>query len=185
MSNSESQVSSIPSKEYYKEEFLNFWGEFIIQVKGKLLTCFSRQNLMLSIVNLTLAEAATTWGSDLTLPGRWLASLRQDYPEQGALVWDVLLKDLTFTEELKDGAPPAWIETAVPAAGALVGFVGTAAFGLPLLYKAAALIVPAALLYPITKGYRSARVQIGKEKVIEGYLAQLDKYEKSIVAILS
>lgn len=50
-----------------QEKFESLWSDFIALVKGKLLTTANKQTLSISLANLILTDAASSWGPIMRL----------------------------------------------------------------------------------------------------------------------
>lgn len=53
------------------------------------------------------------------------------------------------------------------------------------LVQAASTIIPAVLLYPAVTAFRNRMNETNKDKCIEDYIAQLEKYKNSVISVLS
>ena len=168
-----------------KEKFESLWSDFVALVKGKLITTSAKQKLTTPLANLILADAASSWGSEYELNGKWLSKLKETDPQKAELVQQVLLNDLKFTEIETKGALPDYYNYVIPAVGACAGLALSMSLGCSKIVQAIATLVPAALLYPAVTNYRSQAIASNTEKDIAGYLQQLDKYKNSVISILS
>ena len=168
-----------------KDKFESLWANFIALVKGKLISTAAKQKLSYPLAKLILTEAALSWSSDYELNGKWLDNLKKTSPEKAALVSDVLLNDMSFTEMETTGELSPYYNLIIPAIGAGAGYAVSAYLGWSRIYQAVSTIAPAVMLYPAVNMWRKTKNETSKERTIEGYIQQLDKYKNSIVSILS
>lgn len=168
-----------------KEKFEALWADFLALVRGKLITTANKQNLSTPLANLILSDAASSWGSEYERNGKWLNQFKASEPEKAQLVHDVLLRDMTFADIEEKNDLPDFYNYVIPAAGACLGLAISMYAGCGKLIQAISTIVPAALLYPAVKTYRGNMHDANKEKNINNYMQQLEKYKNSIVSILS
>ncbi len=168
-----------------KEKFESLWTDFIGRVKGKLISTADKQKLSTPLANLILSYAATSWNSDYEINGKWLSSLKRTDPKKAELVSEVLLIDMHFDEMDTKGELPTYYNYVIPAVGACAGCAISMFLGYGKIVQAASTIIPAVLLYPAVNTFRNRMNETNKDKRIEGYMAQLEKYKNSIVSVLS
>jgi hypothetical protein len=168
-----------------KEKFESLWRDFVALVKGKLITTANKQMLSTPLANLILNDAKASWGSEYDINGKWLSKLTEVEPDKAALIRAVLLDDMTFTNVETNKPFPSYYNYIVPTAGAIAGLVVSACVGATKLIQGVSAIVPAVLLYPAVKAYGKQRDDMNRDKDIEAYIHQLEKYKNSIVSILS
>lgn len=168
-----------------KEKFESLWADFITLVEGKLISAAAKQKLSTPLANLILSDAASSWNSDYEINGRWLSSLKEINPSKAELVVEVLLKNMHFDEMDTKGEIPAYIIYVIPTVGACVGCAVSMYLGCGKIVQAVSTILPPALLYPAVITFRNRINEIRKDKCIEGYIAQLEKYKNSVMSVLS
>lgn len=168
-----------------KEKFESLWTDFIILVKGKLISTASKQKLSTPLANLILSDAASSWNSEYEINGRWLNDLKKNDSPKAELVGDILLNDMHFDEIETKRELPAYFNFVIPVFGACTGCAVSMYLGYGKLVQAASAIIPAVLLYPAVNTYRNRTNETNKDKYIENYITQLEKYKNSVVSVLS
>ena len=168
-----------------KEEFESLWADFIARVKGKLMNTAAKQKLSTSLANLILSDAASSWNSDYDISGKWLSNLRESAPKKAELVWDILLKDMHFDEMDIKGELPIYYNYVIPILGACAGYAVSVYLDYGKWGQVVSTIIPAVLLYPAVNTFRDKMNEVNKEKCIEDYLSQLEKYKNSVISVLS
>lgn len=167
-----------------KERFEALWADFLALVRGKLITTANKQNLSTPLANLILSDAASSWGSEYELNGKWLNQFKATEPEKAQLIQDVLLRDMMLADIEEKNDLPEFYNYVIPAAGACLGLAISMYSGCGKLIQAISAIAPAALLYPAVKTFRGSMHDANKEKKIDNYMQQLEKYKNSILSIL-
>ncbi|MBQ2885106.1 MAG: hypothetical protein IJE43_15330 [Alphaproteobacteria bacterium] len=168
-----------------QEKFESLWSDFIALVKGKLLTTANKQTLSISLANLILTDAASSWGSDYEINGRWIKEIRMLDPKKAELILEVLLNDLKFSDVRIKGVLPDYCNYLIPTIGAFVGYAAGNYWDVSKLWQVVSTIAPAVLLYPAVKSYRENQQLSNNENLINQYIEQLAKYKNSIISILS
>ena len=100
-------------------KFQELWDNFVSSFKGILITESSKQGLSFAIVKLSLSESVLTWSSEYTINGRWLYKLIQEEPEKGALVKEILTKDISLTEVKSESSNSDSLKYVIPVGAAL------------------------------------------------------------------
>ena len=147
----------------YKEEFLELWQPFTLQVKGKLMILAQKQRLALSLANLALKDAAGAWGSDYERQGRWLKGLAQTAPDKAATITKLLLKDLRFEEVTLKKPLAGFYDYLVPAVGFAAGWSISRYLGASKLIQGVSAVLPMVALYPAVQYFRKSQVDRNKE----------------------
>lgn len=168
-----------------KEKFESLWKDFIALVMGKLMNTVAKQKLSTPLANLILSDAASSWNSDYELNGKWLSNLKEIDPPKAELVREILLNDMRFVEIETKGELPAYYNYVIPAVGAGAGCAISMYLGYGKLVQVASTVIPAVLLYLAVTMFRRRTDEINKEKCVEDYIAQLEKYKNSVMSILS
>lgn len=168
-----------------KEKFESLWTDFIILVKGKLINTVAKQKLSTPLANLILSDAVSSWNSEYEINGKWLSNLKGIDSYKAELVGEILLKDMRFTEIDKKKELPTYYNYVIPAVGACVGCVISMYLGYGKLGQAASTIIPAVLLYPAVTTFRNRMNETNKDKCIEDYIEQLEKYKNGVISVLS
>ena len=168
-----------------QEKFESLWSDFIALVKGRLLTTANKQTLSTSLANLILADAASSWGSDYEINGRWVKEIREQEPKKAELILEVLLNDLKFSDVRIKGVLPDYCNYLIPTIGAIVGYAASHYWGASKLWQVVSTVAPAVLLYPAVKVYRKNQELSNIENITNQYIEQLEKYKNSIISILS
>lgn len=168
-----------------KEKFETLWSDFNTLVKGKLLTTAQKQKLSTPLAKLILTDAAGSWNDEYSVYGRWLHQLSQTNSAKSELVREILLNDMSFTEIDTQCELPTYYNYVIPAAGACLGCVISMYLDYSKLVQAASTIIPAVLLYPAVTTFRKRMNETNKDKCIEEYIVQLEKYKKSVISVLS
>lgn len=166
-------------------DFENVWKKFMIRLKGELMEQTKNAPLTFSVADITLSNAATAWSISYDECGRWLMTYSQTEPEKGALISDILTKDMRFTEIAPAKGVPAAAKIAIPAAGAVAGFCISHFLGAGVLVQAISTVAPAALLYPATVSFSSTAESNSKAALLNDYLVQLDKYKTSVISVIA
>ncbi|MGN0245837.1 MAG: hypothetical protein ACI4DK_07715 [Lachnospiraceae bacterium] len=168
-----------------KEKFESLWADFIALVKGKLINTVAKQKLSTPLANLILSDAASSWNSEYEINGKWLSNLKNVNSKKAELVGEILLDDMRFTEIDTQGELPTYYNYVIPAVGACFGCAISMYLEYSKLVQAASTIIPAVLLYPAVTTFRKRMNETNKDKCIEDYIAQLDKYKNSVISVLS
>lgn len=168
-----------------KEKFESLWTNFIALVKGKLISTVAKQRLSTALANWILSDAASSWNSDYEINGRWLSNLKGVDSKKAELVGEILLNVICFTEVDTKGELPNYYNYVIPVVGACTGCAISMYLGYGKLIQAASTIIPAVLLYPAVTTFRYRMSETNKDKCIEGYIAQLEKYKNSVISVLS
>lgn len=168
-----------------KEKFESLWTDFIALVKGKLISTAAKQKLSTPLANLILSDAASSWNSDYEINGRWLSGLKGVDSKKAELVGEILLNDMRFTGMNTKRELPNYYNYIIPTVGACTGCTISMYLDYGKLVQAASTIIPAVLLYPAVTAFRNRMNETNKDKCIEDYIAQLEKYKNSVISVLS
>ena len=168
-----------------KEKFESLRANFIALVKGKLINTVAKQKLSTPLANLILSDAASSWNSEYEINGKWLSNLKGVDAKKAELVGEILLNDMRFTEMDMKEELPTYYNYVIPTVGAFAGCAISMYLDCSKLVQAASTIIPAALLYPAVTTFRKRMNETNKDKCIEGFIAQLDKYKNSVISVLS
>lgn len=168
-----------------KEKFESLWTDFIALVKGKLISTAAKQKLSTPLANLILSDAASSWNSDYEINGRWLSGLKRVDSKKAELVGEILLNDMRFTGMNTKRELPNYYNYIIPTVGACTGCAISMYLDYGKLVQAASTIIPAVLLYPAVTAFRNRMNETNKDKCIEDYIAQLEKYKNSVISVLS
>ena len=160
-----------------KDRFESLWSDFIALVKGKLISTAAKQKLSTPLANLILSDAASSWNSEY--------DMKKTNPKEAEMVREILLDDIHFEEMDVKGELPLYYNYVIPAVGACAGCAISMYLGYGKLIQAASTVIPAALLYPAVNTFRNRMKETNKDKCIEGYIAQLEKYKNSVMSVLS
>ena len=165
-------------------KFQELWDNFVSSFKGILITESSKQGLSFAIVKLSLSESVLTWSSEYTINGRWLYKLIQEEPEKGALVKEILTKDISLTEVKSESSNSDSLKYVIPVGAGAIGYGVAYMAGLTTLGTACATLIPMAVAYPLTTTLLSNRKDKEKERIINGYVNQLNKYKEAVMSVL-
>ncbi len=168
-----------------KEKFEPLWDDFITLVKGKLITSAKKQTLSTSLANLILTDAASSWGSDYEINGRWMKKFIDESPSKANLVKEILLQDMKFTNITMMRVLPDYCNYLIPTIGAFVGYATGSCFSVGKIIQVVSTVAPAILLFPVVKMYRENQYNANAENAVTQYISQLTKYKDSIISILS
>lgn len=168
-----------------KEKFEILWDDFTTLVKGKLITTATKQTLSAPLAKLILSDAAGSWGDEYSTYGRWLQLFSQKESSKAELIREVLLKDLRFTEISSPNILPDYCNYLIPGLGALAGYTTSVYFDMGRISQVATVLLPAVLLYPAVKKFRTNQSKMAIDKTIDAYMEQLEKYKNSVLSILS
>jgi len=168
-----------------KEKFESLWNDFIILVKGKLITTSNTQRLSTPLANLILSDAASAWGSEYELSGKWLSQFAEKDPQKAELIRDIVMNDMKFSDISEKKEISNQYNIIIPAIGAIAGLGISFFAGATKLVQAISTIAPAVLLYPAVKSFGKQQNEINKKNTIDELMVQLDKYNNSILSVLS
>lgn len=166
------------------DKFKELWNDFASGFRGKLISESSRGTLKYSDVKLDLAEAAESWNSEYSIPGRWLYKLIADDPKRGELVRDILTNDLTVSEVAANGHNVEWVNVAAPAGLGAVGYTVAAIAHWGTVATLCSTIIPAVVAFPVAKAFTSAHNNKANDRLVEAYMEQLDKCRDAVEAAL-
>lgn len=167
-----------------KVNFEKNWDKFIKQLKGKLIAQRTKRNFSYPVLKLILAEAVTVWETNYDECGRWLLDYDKENPEKAALIKNILLKDMRFTEIPKKKDASKGIALAVSAAAAAVGFGICTYLDKGMLITAASTVLPAAAAYPAVTVTSGMMKEKNDDDIINAYLGQLEKFRISIIDVI-
>ena len=167
-----------------KEKFESLWTDFMALVKGMLINTIAKQKLSTPLANLILSDAASSWNSEYEINGKWLSNLKNVDSKKAELVSEILLNDMRFTEIDIQAELPMYCNYVIPAAGACIGCAISMYLDYSKMVQAASTIIPAVLLYPAVTTFRKRMNETNKDKCIEEYIAQLEKYKNSVISVL-
>ena len=167
-----------------KTAFENYWGNFVAQVKGKLMKAASSRTLSFPYANLILNDAAASWFSEYDVNGKWLLNYKKSNPDKAKLVYEIL-GDMRFGEDVPTREISPFYDYAIPTVGALCGWcISYFCGGVPVI-RIISTLAPAAVLYPVARTWRRKMDETNRDKAIDKYIAQLDRYYHSVVSVLS
>lgn len=165
-------------------KFQELWNDFISSFKGSLITESNKQELSLGIVKIILSDAVSTWSSEYTINGRWLCKLIQDEPEKGKLVKEIITKDISLSEVKPEFSNPENLKYLIPIGAGAIGYGAAYISGLATVGTACSTIIPIAVAYPLTITHISNKKNKEKERIINSYVNQLNKYKEAVMSAL-
>lgn len=165
-------------------KFQELWDDFVSSFKGLLITESQKQEISFAIAKLSLIEVVSTWSSEYTVNGRWLRKLIQEEPEKGKLVQEILTKDISLTEIKLEQSRSNGLKYIIPLGAGAIGCGIAYMTKLATIGTACATLIPIAVAYPLTTAYLLNRKDIEKERIINNYVSQLNKYKESVISIL-
>lgn len=168
-----------------RERFEANWQKFTTQLRGQMMIEAKKQKLTYPMLKLMLASHVGYWDSRQKEGGRWLDAYEAANPEKGALVREILVKDMCFSEEEDSRSQTDIWKYAVPVGGAAAGFAISHALGAAAGVQAVATVAPAVIGYPLAGSLSGSARERGKKELLDRYMAQLQKYKKSVESILS
>lgn len=171
-------------QETYYEEFEKYWKKFATQLQGQIMTQAQKGMLIHSALNLILADCAGFWDSKYSEGGRWLDKYETEHPKKAGMIRDILLNDMRFTDEGEKSSNYKALKYIIPVGTAIAGYAVSGFGKRDALVRAACTILPAAVAYPITTNIVGMKADDEKEKLIQAYMKQLDKYKRSVESIL-
>lgn len=165
------------------ELFEKRWESFVNVVRGALSDDAQKEPLTLSRANMVLTKESASWQNDYTSNGRWLVDLKEWDKTKAREVENVLLKEMTFSDE------PMPTKSKVPKfigaiGGGGVGYGIASVLELGTLGTTLSTILPAAACYVGGNMYAETQQKKMIARVLENYCLQLDKYKEAIIAIL-
>ena len=162
------------------QRFEQLWEQFIATFKGSLITEARKQHVNLTLAKILLKDAAETWTADYGVTGVWLQQ-----PKKGELVEEILTHDLTLQDvKIAPPKPNNALKVAAPIGAGVAGLAVAKALSLGTVATATAGAVPAALALPIVNARMETAAAKRKQRIIDAYVQQLDKYKESIKSIL-
>lgn len=166
-------------------EFESYWDRFTARLMGTLMNESKKQEITYSVASILLSDAVMSWSLSYDDCGSWLARLKSEEPEKGELVSQILTNDIKFTEVKPKKTMPPVVNAVAPVVGAALGFGISHALDAAVLVQIISTVVPGVLIYPATKSVGNMMEENKKSAVIEDYMAQLEKYKKSVISVLS
>ena len=171
------------SRTYY-EQFENLWEIFISKFKGSLTVDFKNQKISYPLLKIALNDAKSSWESRYDEAGVWMANLMEEHPEKGNLVRKILTEDMKFTEFPEKKPLPPYIGSAAGLAGGAAGYFIAQIFTNNWILKGVASAVPFAMIVGAVKVMEKKSASACEQKMINDYIAQLDKYKNSVCSVL-
>lgn len=165
-------------------QFEELWGNFVLSFKGELITQSKQLTLSFPLVKLIFTDKVLSLTSEYNMFGRWLGQLTQENPIKGALIKDILTKDMTLTEETMTKEIPLVSKYVVTGSAGAVGYIAAKVLDMGMLGSAILTIAPMVVSYPAVSTYISARKRKDVDDLIDAYVAQLEKYKKSVCSVL-
>lgn len=165
-------------------KFQELWNDFISSFKGSLITEANKQELSLGLVKIILSDAVSTWSSEYTINGRWLYKLMQDEPEKGKLVKEIITKDISLSEVKPESTNPENLKYIIPIGAGAIGYGAAYMAGLATVGTACSTLIPMAVAYPLAKTHISNKKSKEKERMINSYVDQLNKYKEAVISAL-
>lgn len=166
-------------------DFEKYWDKFTTKLRGMLMNQSQKQTLTYSIASIILSDAAVSWSLSYDECGIWLIKYTEGNPEKGELISQVLTGDMKFKEIPPKKDIPESANIITPLVGAILGGGIAHILDANVFVQIASAIVPAALLYPAIKSVGNMVTENNKDGIIDEYMAQLEKYKKSVIVILS
>lgn len=171
-------------EETITQSFERVWNDFLSLFKGNLLTEAAKQELTLASARLMLAEAKLTWTTEYSLCGAWLSRLRKEDPRKGELVKTILTDDMKLSEAGLESYNGSAVKIAVPVGVGIAGFLISHFAGAGIIVQAGSTLIPAALTYPLSTQFVKDRRTKVENRIIDNYVAQLNKYKRSAISAL-
>lgn len=165
-------------------QFERLWDNFVLSFMGELITQSKQLTLSFPLVKLIFTDKVLSLTSEYNIFGRWLSQLIQEHPAKGALVKDILTKDMALTEETMVKEIPLVSKYVVTGSAGAVGYIAAKILDMGMLGSAILTIAPMVVCYPTASAYISARKQRNVDDLIDAYVAQLEKYKKSVCSVL-
>lgn len=167
-----------------KERFEQCWNKFITRLRGQMLNTMAKQKLTYPMMKLMLADEVEFWDSRQQEGGRWLDQYEAEYPEKGALIRSILVKDISFKEESGNAPQGDSLKYILPVGGAAAGFLISHFMGANTIVQAVSTVVPAVAAYPIAVSVTGSNKADADKRMLQLYLDQLEKYRLSVESIL-
>ncbi len=166
------------------DKFDDLWTDFVSTFKGSLLMQARKQTLSFALVKLIFSETCLSWTSEYTVNGRWLDGFIKENPVKGALVKEILTKDMKLSEVIVDRNGMSFLKYAVPVGVGAAGYSIAKLLELGTVGVATSTLVPLAVAIPIANSIVNNRKTDITEVLINGYVRQLDKYRDAVIAAL-
>ncbi len=165
-------------------QFSDLWTDFTTALRGKLRTALMAKQLTPARAKALLTEAASCWSGDFEPEGRWVNSMVKNAPEKGTRIRKILVEDMTFKpeEEVKGGYGPQITGGVI---GGALGYGASLLFGMGTLATIATTVIPLGVGAVGGNIYANKKHSQAKSTLIDAYMAQLDSYRESVLAILN
>lgn len=160
------------------------WVKFSNRLQGQMLIESRQQHITLAIAKMLLADQKEFWDSCKKEGGCWLDAYEAEQPQKAAMVRQILLQDMAFTQEYTPKNGGSLIKYLLPVVGAAVGFSVSQAMGATAVLKTISSIALGAVSYPVATGLSSSAEDQNEKKMVKFYMDQLEKYRISVSEIL-
>ncbi len=166
------------------QEFRVCWARFKKRFERKLYEKSESQQLTYKRVSAVLKETQTVWESKEHPCGSWLGTFLAFYPEQGAMVKEILMEKLSTTPtEMKKGFSKI-IHLVTPFVGAVLGFCIAKALGANVFISIASFLAPFIVLLAAMKNVSEIVQEKNTDCYVSNYLEQLETYKDFVIEIL-
>lgn len=170
---------------YDLQAFEERWNRFELRIRMKLSPLFQKEVPTLAVANIALRQASENWLTQYDVDGKWLCDISADSPDKAAIIAEILKKDLRFSEQVENLAFSKIILFGVPILSGVVGLGISSWLQWAALAKAAATLLPAALVYPAVASLTKDSDEKNTADAITKYIRQLDCYKSAIMSALT
>lgn len=166
------------------EKFEQLWKSFTATVNGKLITYSKNTKLSGNIARLILTESSNAWSSEYDACGRWLMTLSKEQPEKAKAIEQLLTRDITFTDVVSKGEWPLYLNIALSAVGAGVGWAISYELYATKAVQWLSALGSAAITYLVSQNISKMSKIKALDSSVQGYMQQLTAYHDKVVALL-
>lgn len=165
-------------------QFNDLWNDFTTVLRGKLRTALASKQLTPERAKSLLTETAMCWSADFEPEGRWVNGIVKDMPEKGTRIRKILVEDMTFEPEkvVETGYLP---QIAGGIGGGALGYGIAALCGMGTIGTIATTIIPLGAGAVAGNVYADKKNRAAATALIDAYMAQLDSYRESVLALLN
>ena len=146
-----------------REVFEAKWNKFVDTVKGQMIVQSKNKKLTFAIAKLILSDSISFWAAGYEEGGRWLKEFCDSDARRGAVLREILINDIKFSEVKSKGGISPLAAGASALAGGAVGFGISTLCNANVWVKVASTVLPPALVFPSVKEV-SKRVEKSGQK---------------------
>lgn len=166
-------------------EFNIIWEKFLVLCRAKLIEKSKQCKLSTSAAEMSVKAAVSVWFDPYDTYGQWLKALEEDEPDAAKKVKNIL-QSIKFEDiPVQKGIPDSGV-LGVTAGGAAAGAgIGAWLFHFGSLGTALSAVIPAAVIYPLMKGYQKTEKEKAEKKEVAKYMEQMSLVREEIEGVLN